>query len=73
MYDRELFIGIEYTLYINTVIRFQNSLCYHVFGNMKGKPFNNLIPSDSNLDCVERDRCQITVLVETKIRRLCIP
>lgn len=71
MYDRELFIGIEYPLYISSGIPFQNSLCYHVFGNMKGRPFNNLIPCESNLDCVERDRCQITVSVEMKIRRLC--
>lgn len=72
MYDRELFMGIEYPLYISSGIPFQNSLCYRVFGNMKGRPFNNLIPSESNLDRVERDRCQITVSVEMKIRRLCI-
>lgn len=73
MHDRELFIGIEYPLYISSGIPFQNSLCYRVFGNMKGRPFNNLIPSESNLDCVGRDGCQITVSVEMKIRRLCIP
>lgn len=56
MYDRDFFIGIEYPPYTHTVIAFLNSLCYHVFGNMKGKPFNNLIPPNSNLDCVERDR-----------------
>lgn len=72
MYDRELFIGIEYPLYISSGIPFQNPLCYHVFGNMKGRPFNNLIPSESNLDRVERDRCQITVSVEMEIRGLCI-
>ena len=40
---------------------------------MKGKSFNSLIPSDSNLDHVERDRFQINALVVTKIRRMCIP
>lgn len=40
---------------------------------MKGRPFNSLILPDSNLDCVERDRCQIAVSVEMKIRRLYIP
>lgn len=55
IYDRDLFIGVEYPPYIDIVILFYNFLCYRIFGNKKGNAFNNLIPSDSNLDCVERE------------------